>query len=220
MPIIPIRKTKPEPIPSPATVTKTVDANQKSIDALPLNSGHWKVEGTAGLYVRARATSKSFMLQRRIRGELVKVMLGQVSLKIAKERAAREWGTVQPSEPGAKSLTLGAAIEEYIQARTAAGKLAPKTARMARYNAEHYLSAWTKRTIKDLGNSRLEMRSLQQQLTKKHKAATSNQVIRLLSAVYNWCRKVDIHLPDPRTRWWWRKFIRSQRAILHIRRMH
>jgi len=185
---IPIRKEQ--------SAAKTVEANQKAIDALAFNSGMWKVMGIPGLYVRSRASSKSYMLQRRIDGGLVKVMLGQVTLKKAKETAMALWGTVQPNEPGAKVLTLGSAIEDYIQAKIASGKMADKTVRMARYNAKHYLSSWTKRTLEEIGKSRLEVRQLQQTITRKHGAATSNQVVRLLSAVYRWCRKVDVNLPE------------------------
>lgn len=193
---IPIRERRSPAPQKKASRAKTVEANQKAIDALAFNSGMWKVAGIPGLYVRARATSKSFMLQRRIGGELVKTMLGQLTLKKAKETAMALWGTVQPSEPDRKVLTLGAAIEDYIQAKTSAGKMASKTAEIARYNAERYLSSWTNRTLEEVGKSRLEVRQLQQTITRKHKAATSNQVIRLLSAVYRWCRKADINLPE------------------------
>ncbi len=190
MAIVPIRKQRSEP------KTKLVEGNQKAIDALAFNSGMWKVKGTAGLYVRSRATSKSFWLQRRIGGTLVKTVLGQITLKAAKEKAMALWGTVQPRDPDAKVLTLGAAIEQYIEAKTAAGKMAAKTAEIARYNAKRYLSNWTDRTLEEVGNARLPVRQLQQTITRKYGAATSNQVIRLLSAVYRWCRKVDVDLPE------------------------
>jgi integrase len=186
-----IRKLKSDAPPK----VKAVEGNQKAVDALAFNSGMWKVTGVPGLYVRARATSKSYMLQRRIEGELVKTMLGQLTLKAAKEKAMALWGTVRSSEP-AKVITLGAAIEDYILAKIAVGKMSPKTAEIARYNAQRYLGNWTGRTLQEIGRARLEVRQLQEFITRKYGAATSNQVIRLLSAVYRWCRKVDVNLPE------------------------
>ena len=68
------------------TAPKTVEANQKAIDELPLNSGSWRVRGVPGLYVRARRVSKSFMLVRRVRGKLVQRIIGQMTLKAGASR--------------------------------------------------------------------------------------------------------------------------------------
>src|SRR5215831_6015101 len=62
---------------------KVVAANQKAIDALPLGSGMWTVDGVMGLFVRCRAQSKSFLIQRRVHGKLVKETLGQMPVKQA-----------------------------------------------------------------------------------------------------------------------------------------
>lgn len=191
---IPIREVKKKP--NPHAVSKTVEANQKAIDALAFNTGMWKVKGTAGLYIRCRATSRSFMLQRRIGGELVKTMLGQITLKAAKEQAMALWGAVQPGDPDAKVVTLGVAIEDYIQAKTAAGKMAAKTATLARYNAQRYLVRWKDRTLEEIGKNRLAIRQLQQRITSDHGPATSNQCVRLLAATYRWCREADDSLPE------------------------
>ncbi len=191
MPVVPIRKEKAQP------KTKAVEANQKSIDALPLNSGLWKVNGFPGLYVRARATSKSFMLQRRIGGELVKVWLGPMTMKAAKEEAMRQWGGLERTEaPAGDILTLGKAIEQYVEAKVSAGKMAPKTAELARYNARRYFHAWKDRTLEDIGKNRMAIRQYQQSITEKHGNATSNQCVRLVAAVYRWCRDADESLPE------------------------
>jgi integrase len=191
MAVVAIRKPQSGPL------TKLVEGNQKSIDALPLNSGMWRVRGIPGLYVRARVTSKSFMLQRRIDGDLVKVMLGPLTMKEAKEEAMKQWGTLE-RKPAAKDdvLTLGAAIEQYVEAKTAAGKMAPKTATLARYNADRYLDRWKDRKLEDVGKNRLGIRQLQQRITSDHGQATSNQCVRLLAAVYRWCRETDETLPE------------------------
>jgi integrase len=191
MPVVPISKEKPAP------ATKSVEANQKSIDALPFNSGLWKVNGYSGLYVRARATSKSFMLQRRIGGELVKAWLGPLTMKAAKEEAMKQWGGMERTETAAGDvLTLGRAIEQYVEAKVSAGKMAPKTAELARYNARRYFDSWKDRTLEDIGRNRLAIRQYQQSITKKHGRATSNQCIRLVAAVYRWCRDADESLPE------------------------
>jgi hypothetical protein len=91
---------------------KQVDANQKAIDGLQANSGMWKVRGIPGLYCRARAKSKSFMVQRRIDGELVKTTLGELPMKMARERAMKLWGSIERRE---------AAVEAYINAKLSAG---------------------------------------------------------------------------------------------------
>ncbi len=52
--------------------TKTVAANQKAVDGLPLKSGTWRVAGVPGLYLRCRAQSKSYYVQRKVAGRLVR----------------------------------------------------------------------------------------------------------------------------------------------------
>ena len=75
---------------------KKVEANQKAIDALAFDSGTWRVEGVPGLYVRSRAKTKSFFLQRRVNGELVKLTLGELSMKEARTAAMKTWSGMKP----------------------------------------------------------------------------------------------------------------------------
>jgi len=63
--VVPIRN----PAKADALKTKIEAANQKAVDALLLNGGMWRVKEIPGLYVRCRAQSKSFILQRCVRGE-------------------------------------------------------------------------------------------------------------------------------------------------------
>jgi len=172
---------------------KAVEANQKAIDALPLNSGTWRVEGVPGLYVRSRAKTKSFFLQRRVDGYLVKQNLGALPMKRARAAAMKTWSSMKVSTQGADgAVTLGAAIEQYIEAKA----LAAKTRHIARYNTERYLSHWKARTLENIGRDRAGVRLLQQRVTKEHGESTSNQVVRLLSTVYRWHRKVNTDLPE------------------------
>jgi integrase len=188
MAVVPIRKTDESAAPS-----KVVEANQKAIDALPLNSGAWKVEGVPGLYIRCRAQSKTFRLVRRVDGTLIPKTLTAANLKEAKTAAMKTWSGLKPKPvAGGASVNLGDAIEQYLEAKA----LAPKTKQIARYNAERYLSHWKARTLEEIGRDRAGVRLLQQRITKEHREASSNQVVRLLSAVYRWHRKVNTELPE------------------------
>ena len=172
---------------------RLVAGNQKAVDALALNSGTWRVLGTRGLYLRCRAKSKSFIVRRRVDGTLIEKNLGELSVKSAKDRAAEEWAKLEkpvPAKDGA--ITLGEAVKQYLAAK----QLAPRTVTLAEYNMKRYLEDWKDRTLDAIGRDRAGVRLLQQSLTKKHGKASSNQVIRLLSAVYRWHRKVDTDLPE------------------------
>jgi len=187
MPVIAISKaTDAEP-------GKVVEANQKAVDALPFDSGTWRVEGVPGLYLRCRAKTKSFFLQRRIRGALVKETLGALPMKRARAAAMSTWSTMKPQP--ADAVTLAAALDLYLQDK----QLAEKTRFNYKYNADRYLKAWTGRSLQSIGEDRAGVRTLQREITKKHGAATSNQVVRLLSSVYRWARKQDTSLPEAPT---------------------
>jgi len=187
-PVVTIRRAAPEP------PSKMVAANQKAIDGLFLNSGTWRVDGVPGLYVRSRKETKSFIVQRRVKGALVKRTLGELPLKAARNEAAREWLRMRPRPAGAR-LTFGGAFEEYMQQRD----LAPKTQHIYRYNLEHYLSGWKDRALEDIGSDRAGVRTLYHALVTKHGRATAAQVVRLVSGVYRHARKVDINLPESPT---------------------
>jgi hypothetical protein len=189
MKVIAIRKTEN------AAPGKVVEANQKAIDALPLNSGTWRVDGVPGLYVRSRARAKSFFIQRRVKGLLIKETLGELTMKQAKEKAMKTWSGMKAKPAAGDVITLGAAVELYLSDRP----LASKTQENYRYNLERYLSDWKSRSLQDVGNDRAGVRMLQRHIKKNHGVATSNQVVRLLSAVYRWQRKVDTDLPEPPT---------------------
>jgi integrase len=177
-----------------AESSKVVASNQKAIDALQFDSGTWRVEGVPGLYLRCRAKTKSFFLQRRVRGALVKETLGALPMKRARAAAMNTWSSMKPKAPG-DAVTLAAALDLYFQDKA----LAEKTRANYKYNADRYLKAWTGRSLKAIGEDRAGVRALQREITKKHGAATSNQVVRLISAVYRWARKQDTSLPEAPT---------------------
>jgi integrase len=177
-----------------AESSKVVASNQKAIDALQFDSGTWRVEGVPGLYLRCRAKTKSFFLQRRVRGALVKETLGALPMKRARAAAMNTWSSMKPKAPG-DAVTLAAALDLYFQDKA----LAEKTRANYKYNADRYLKAWTGRSLQAIGEDRAGVRALQREITKKHGAATSNQVVRLISAVYRWARKQDTSLPEAPT---------------------
>jgi hypothetical protein len=189
MPIVPIRKTTDD------ERTKVIESNQKAIDALPFDSGTWRVEGVPGLYLRCRAKTKSFFIQRRVGGLLVKETLGELSMKRARAAAMSTWSKMRPKPAKGQEVTLAAALDMYLLDK----QLAEKTRHNYRYNAEHYLEKWTGRSLQEIGMDRAGVRVLQRQITKEHGVATSNQVVRLISCVYRWARKEDTSLPEPPT---------------------
>ena len=175
---------------------KTVAANQKSIEELSYNSGIWRVEGVMGLYVRCRAQSKSFILHRRVQGTLVQETLGQISdkfkLKQARDKATKIWTALKPKPAAQDVVTLGIAIDRYVEEKT----LSQKTKTIHKYNRDRYLKDWTDRSLRDVANDRVGFRFHVHQIRRKHGVATYNQVIKLVSAVHNWERKIDPSLPE------------------------
>jgi integrase len=189
MSVVAIRK------PFQPTQSKTVQANQKAIDELPYNSGTWRVAGIPGLYLRCWVHTKSFVVQRRVRGKLVKEVLGEQSMKRAREKAMKTWSALKPKPRPDEVVTLGAAVERYLEEKP----LAAKTVHGYRYNLDHYLTDWKNRALHDVGNDRAGFRYLQRQIRRLHGPSTSNGVIRLVSAVYRWQRKIDPTLPESPT---------------------
>ena len=134
------------------------------------------------------------MLQRRVRGTLVKQTLGPQSMKQARATAMSTWSGMKPQTAG-NAVTLAMALDLYLQDK----QLAEKTRANYVYNAGRYLKAWTGRTLQAIGEDRAGVRVLQREITKKHGAPTSNQVVRLISCVYRWARKQDTSLPEAPT---------------------
>jgi integrase len=176
--------------------TKLVQPNQKALEALPLNSGMWRVAGIPGLYVRCRAVSKSFVLQRRVDGVLLKEVLGPLTMKRAKEQAMDRWNSIKPAF-GDDDVRLDPAVEAYIRHRLSMKKMGETTAKLARYNNKKYLNGWRNRTLEEIVRDRAGIAALHTKLTKGPGPATCNQVMRLLSAVYRWHRdRIERDLPD------------------------
>jgi integrase len=190
MAVIAIRK----PASGPERARKIVASNQKAIDALPFNSGSWTVAGIPGLFVRCRAKSKSFELHRRVNSLLRKLTLGPLSMRDAKEKALSEWSSLR-RRPKPDDVTFAEAFTRYLEEKS----LAEATVINYRLNFNNLLTSWHKRTLREIGEDRAEMRNLQQTIKRKNGSAKMNQVVRLVSAVYNWQRKIDPTLPESPT---------------------
>src|SRR5579864_8242206 len=143
---------------------KTIDPNQKAVDALPFNSGDWRIRGTPGLFVRCRMKRKTYRLERRVDGHLVKHTLGPLSLKQAREKAMTIWSGLKPKPAAHEVATFGAVLEEYIEDQ----ELSPVTAENYRYNARRYLAGWTGRGFADIGKDRAGVRWLVRHVTKTY----------------------------------------------------
>ena len=108
--------------------------------------GAWRA--CRGSMCDAGAQTKSFFLQRRIDGYLVKETLGPLSVKRARAEAMKSWSGIRPVAPAADGvITLSEAIEQYIDAKG----LADSTQRLARYNTDRYLANWKMRTLEAIG---------------------------------------------------------------------
>src|SRR5262249_31708671 len=110
-------------------MSKRCPATQKAVDALPLESGTWRIDGIVRFHVRCRK-SKSYFVQRRVDGELVREYFGFPSFKEARALAMRKWSALKPKAANG-SVTLGGAIEAYIENRTMMSKMSPVTRKLA-----------------------------------------------------------------------------------------
>jgi len=143
---------------------KTVPALQAAVDALPPNSGDWRVEGVPGLYVRVGAQGRSYRIQRRIDGRLVVEVLGEMTVAQARRKAMETWAALKPP-PVHGRMTLGEAWQRYLSEKP----LAESTRRLYQYNGERYLKAWLGRSLEEVGMDRDGVRALHQELARPMK---------------------------------------------------
>lgn len=167
---------------------------QADADAVPFGSGDWPVEKTPGLYLRAGARTKTYRIQRRIRGRLAVRVLGEMTLAQARRAAMTAWRDLRPA-PVEGRMTLEQAWERYLAEKM----LAAKTRRIYAENLERYLRDWKQRTLEDLGNDRAGVRARYHEVARKHGLATASSVFRTLRAVYRYMARVQPDLPPPPT---------------------
>jgi len=168
---------------------KIVEATQKAIDALPLNSGEWRIGGFPGFWVRARE-SKKFRVLKKVKGEDVSFTLKATTLKEAKVEYHDIWNDLKPRPDPGTVLTLGPAIQAFLARKRPKGPVGEKTKHMAHENVRRFLADWVDRPLKDIPADRLGIRRLQEQITAISESC-SNQTMKLLAAVYKWHQAVD-----------------------------
>jgi integrase len=180
----------------PERQAKTVAPTQAALDALPFNSGCWKVENSMALYVRCRAQSKSFFVQRRIRGRLVQKVIGPVSMAEARRRAAKLWREMRPAPEETRRLTLKTAVERYIEEKD----LSPKTEAMLRFCLKRYLQDISNRTLHDIGQDRAGVRRMLLRVKATNGPSAAYLASSWLCTIFNYWRRIDLSLPESPTR--------------------
>jgi integrase len=173
---------------------RSIPPTQAAVDALPFDSGVWRIEGTMGLYVRCRKASKSYFVQRKVQGRVLHKMIGQVSLAEARRQAQKLWRDLRP-RPAEARLTLAEAWEQYVEERP----LAEKTRFLYRYSLDRYLTEWKKLPLAKVGEDRAGVRRLFLKLRRENGDALASLVMRQLRAVYQYWRRVDPSLPETPT---------------------
>ena len=144
-----------------------------------------------GLYVRCRARTKSYMVQRKVQGKVVQRVLGPMTLAAARRQAQKVWHALKPAAPEGK-LTLATAWERYLSEKP----LAAKTRRLYADNLERYLGEWKARTLESLGTDRAGFRARILDIARTHGLAVASQTLRCFRAVYNYHRKVMPELAE------------------------
>jgi integrase len=184
------------PVPRPPQQTKSVEADQKAIDALPPGSGEWKVKGILGLLVWCGAKTKSFRLVRRVNKRLVKKTLAARSLAEARREAIRVWKNLKPRPASEEPMpTLAEALQAYLETK----RLAERTRAAYEKFIKRYLADWLERKLDELAFDRRGFRKRIAEIERHHGAATAALVLRIYRAIHNWHRKVIPDLPESPT---------------------
>ena len=184
------------PKPAAQPQKKVVEAEQRAIDALPANSGEWKVKGVLGLLVWCGATQKSYRLVRRVNKRLVKKTLAAATLAEARREAMRVWRSLKPKPLGAEPVpTLEQALEAYLAGK----RLAEKTRADYEKFLRRCMPDWLDLRLDALAADRAGFRRRIAEIERKHGAATAALTLRIFRAVYNWHKRVLPDLPETPT---------------------
>jgi integrase len=203
MPAVPIRKSR-DAQPSPGRLEQRrkqpVEPTQKAIDALALNTGSHQIAGIKGLFIRCRAQSKSFYIERRVNGKIKSVTLEATTMKAAKEEALKVYLELRQHPFRAfGAVTFETAFENYLAVN--GGKLKPRTVKEYRKQFQRYLKPWHGYTLQFMGSDRgrAAVQRLQIETRKKHGKAGANQALAIISFTWNLARKTDASLPESPT---------------------
>ncbi len=183
------------PAPAAPAGKKVVEATQTAIDALPPNSGEWKVRGVLGLLVWCGVRTKSFRVVRRVHGRLVKRTLDAESLAQAKREVIRVWADLKPRPAAESAPTLAEAMEAYVSSK----KLAEATRATYCDVIRRYMRDWLSRRLDSLAADRAAFRARLLEVEQKHGAGSAAVLLRTYRAIHNWHRKVLMDLPESPT---------------------
>jgi integrase len=152
-----------------------------------------------GFYVRVKPSgAKTYGIQARKNrtGSPVSRAIGSTSRYSCKEARtlAREWlqeisQGIDPKESKKGELTLIGLLEEYLSTRS----LAPKTAADYRYNFQHYLSSFAKKSLKDLSTESLVKWYI---AGKDHPVGTERTFV-TLNTILNFAQAMDYIQANP-----------------------
>lgn len=199
-----------------------VKMTDAAVNALPLGSGTYlittgsrKADNLRGFMLVCNAASASFVIQRKVKGRSVRVKLGvrgEVTVSQAHDKAIEILKRLNEGEnPNATKravrdeengrLTLRSAFERYISEKARAGELKPKTIELYRQTVSKHLNPWLDRTMLDIGHDKFGLSDLHEQLSKESGWAAANNVVKVLSYVYNRALDFEDDLPaNPKRR--------------------
>jgi integrase len=173
---------------------KRIPPTQKALDAIPLNSGCWRIEGVLGLYVRARRRTKSFFVQRRFGKRVVHRVLGPLRMAEARRLAPKVWAEMKPRPPATKRLTLEQAWQRYLQEKD----LAPTTRKQYAHSLARYFQEFAGRPLHSLADDRATLRSHFLKIKKENGPGIAARLLREFGAVWNYWARIDPTLgPSP-----------------------
>ena len=173
---------------------KRIKPTQEAADAVPFNSGRWRVEGSMGLYLRTRARTKTYVVVRRVGGRLVERTLQARTMAAARREAQRVWSALRP-DSGGERWTLAQCLENYISERT----LRPATLRNYRGALDRFCSDWLRRPVESIMMDRVAVRNRIMQVQRDHGAGSAAMLHNVLSALFRYYRRYFPGAPEPPT---------------------
>jgi len=176
-----------------------------------------------GLYVRLAPDGKIYMVRFRENGEQIHLMVGrfpEIDVSEARSRAGmvlsgKEGVSRSSLQDGKKPLTLGRAMELYIEAKQTV--LKPRTLSEIRYFVTHYcpdyldrpLDGFDATTAITISNGITRVRVVNGE-RKIEREAARNMTIRLLRAIFNYMKEIRRHSGE-------NPFSNPRRRALHSR---
>lgn len=164
---------------------------------------YWDTE-QRGFGILVRSTSKSFILQKDVRGRSIRVTLGQlgeITLDQARDLASDAAYTMrkgenpnqQKREEAVRGVTLEQAIEWHQDAMRA-DDCAPRSISDVRYELERHVPDWLRRPLAEV--TRNECATRHARITQRSGKYQANKVMRQFRAVYNTVdNRMDKDLP-------------------------